>query len=346
MHTPSVQHRNHSSRPRVTLDRLMPPDAQLTPSRAAYQRLREAEHRRPHHPRPHRDRAGDRDRPRAGDLSENGDYHAAKEEQGKMEGRIRHLEALLEDAEIVEGAAAARMWCAAGSIVDDPSTRATRRRRRALPRRLIEERTEDLDVISPGSPLGEALLGAVDGDTVVYEAPTGCSRSRSSRSAERVEREAARRRSRCRRAAVELPGRGRTFIREIDGPERARPSCCCTASARTADLNWFPLVPVALGAVSGDRDRPPRARPRHPLAAPFRLEDCADDVVALADALGVARSSPSATRWAGRSRSSCGAGTANESMVSCSARRPLGSRRRPNRASGSSDSAASRWHRG
>jgi transcription elongation factor GreA len=36
-----------------------------------------------------------------GDLSENGDYHAAKEEQGKMEARIRHLDALLKDAEIV-----------------------------------------------------------------------------------------------------------------------------------------------------------------------------------------------------------------------------------------------------
>src|SRR6187401_1100052 len=37
-----------------------------------------------------------------GDLSENGDYHAAKEEQGKMEGRIRHLSRLLESATIVE----------------------------------------------------------------------------------------------------------------------------------------------------------------------------------------------------------------------------------------------------
>src|SRR3954454_19262557 len=37
-----------------------------------------------------------------GDLSENGDYHAAKEEQGKMEGRIRQLEALIKNAEIVE----------------------------------------------------------------------------------------------------------------------------------------------------------------------------------------------------------------------------------------------------
>ena len=37
-----------------------------------------------------------------GDLSENADYHAAKDEQGRMEGRIRQLEAMLKDAEIVE----------------------------------------------------------------------------------------------------------------------------------------------------------------------------------------------------------------------------------------------------
>ena len=37
-----------------------------------------------------------------GDLSENGDYHAAKEEQGKMEGRIIHLNRMLENAEIVK----------------------------------------------------------------------------------------------------------------------------------------------------------------------------------------------------------------------------------------------------
>src|SRR3712207_6125082 len=39
-----------------------------------------------------------------GDLSENGDYHAAKDEQGRMEGRIRQLQAMLENAEIVEDA--------------------------------------------------------------------------------------------------------------------------------------------------------------------------------------------------------------------------------------------------
>src|ERR1700726_1976097 len=38
-----------------------------------------------------------------GDLSENGDYHAAKDSQGKMESRVRRLQAMLEDAEVVDG---------------------------------------------------------------------------------------------------------------------------------------------------------------------------------------------------------------------------------------------------
>src|SRR3954447_4405494 len=53
-----------------------------------------------------------------GDLSENGDYHAAKEEQGKMEGRIRHLEALIKDAQIVEGGSGGSEVVAAGCVVE------------------------------------------------------------------------------------------------------------------------------------------------------------------------------------------------------------------------------------
>ncbi len=104
-----------------------------------------------------------------GDLSENGDYHAAKEEQGKMEGRIMHLQAILEDAEIVETEGGGTV--AAGSIVtiryegDDDTERYLLGS--------IEERHDDLDVMSPGSPLGEALMGHVAGDTVSYETPTG-----------------------------------------------------------------------------------------------------------------------------------------------------------------------------
>jgi transcription elongation factor GreA len=104
-----------------------------------------------------------------GDLSENGDYHAAKEEQGKMEGRIRHLEALLENAEIVESLGTEQVRV--GSIVqivyegdDEPE------------RYLIgsiEERRDDLEVISPKSTLGEALIDHVPGDQVSFEAPGG-----------------------------------------------------------------------------------------------------------------------------------------------------------------------------
>lgn len=104
-----------------------------------------------------------------GDLSENGDYHAAKEEQGKMEGRIAHLAHMIENAEIVEAGGTGTVT--PGSIVtirypDDPDTE----------RYLIgsiEEQVPGLDVISPGSPLGEALLGHAVGDVVAYETPTG-----------------------------------------------------------------------------------------------------------------------------------------------------------------------------
>ena len=105
-----------------------------------------------------------------GDLSENGDYHAAKEEQGKMEGRIAHLGQMIENAVIVEETAGGDA-VGAGAIVsiryegDDDVERYLVGS--------IEERVDDLDVISPTSPLGSALMGAKVGDTVNYEAPGG-----------------------------------------------------------------------------------------------------------------------------------------------------------------------------
>jgi transcription elongation factor GreA len=105
-----------------------------------------------------------------GDLKENGDYHAAKEEQGKMEGRIRQIESILEDAIIVEDIDNGDL-VGTGSVVgiryagDDD-----------VERYLIgsiEERHDDLDVMSPGSPLGSALLGQKVGDTVEFDSPTG-----------------------------------------------------------------------------------------------------------------------------------------------------------------------------
>jgi transcription elongation factor GreA len=107
-----------------------------------------------------------------GDLSENGDYHAAKDSQGKMEARIRQLQALLKNAQIVE-AAGNSGTVAEGSIVtlryegdDEDDTQ-------DYFVGSIEERQGDLPVASPSAPLGAALLGHAVGDAVTYEAPGG-----------------------------------------------------------------------------------------------------------------------------------------------------------------------------
>src|SRR4051794_10884761 len=88
-----------------------------------------------------------------GDLSENGDYHAAKEEQGKMEGRIRHLESLLKDVEIVERVSSSVV--ATGSVVSLRYAGDDEVEKYLVGS--IEERHEHLEVLSPGSPLGRAL---------------------------------------------------------------------------------------------------------------------------------------------------------------------------------------------
>ena len=105
-----------------------------------------------------------------GDLSENGDYHAAKEEQGKMEGRIAVISFMLENAEIVESAGGADT-VSHGSVVSIRYEGDDEVEKYLIGS--IEERHDDLDVISPSSPLGEALLGSGKGDTVAFTAPTG-----------------------------------------------------------------------------------------------------------------------------------------------------------------------------
>ena len=92
-----------------------------------------------------------------GDLSENGDYHAAKEEQGKMEGRIAHLSSILENAEIVDETKGGDT-VQAGSIVSIQYVGDDDIERYLLGS--IEERVEDAEGASPTSPLGEALLGS------------------------------------------------------------------------------------------------------------------------------------------------------------------------------------------
>jgi len=105
-----------------------------------------------------------------GDLSENGDYQAAKDQQGHMEARIRTLETILENAEIVETEGT-------GDQVSHGSVVAIRYEGDDEVERYligsIEERHDDLDVISPWPPLGEARIGSSPGDAVSFTAPTG-----------------------------------------------------------------------------------------------------------------------------------------------------------------------------
>jgi len=104
-----------------------------------------------------------------GDLSENGDYHAAKEEQGKMAGRINHLANLLENGVIVDSAATDEVQ--PGVVIGLRYEGDTDVERYLLGS--IEERVDDVEVISPGSALGVALVGAKVGASVEYETPTG-----------------------------------------------------------------------------------------------------------------------------------------------------------------------------
>jgi transcription elongation factor GreA len=106
-----------------------------------------------------------------GDLRENGGYHAAREEQSKAEARIAYLKELLRTAEVGEAPDADKV--APGTVVtiyfdDDQSDTETF----LLGSREIAA-TTDLTVYSPESALGTAILGASEGQTVTYTAPSG-----------------------------------------------------------------------------------------------------------------------------------------------------------------------------
>lgn len=105
-----------------------------------------------------------------GDLRENGGYHAAREEQGLMEARIRTLQQLLHNAKVGEapeedGVAAPGMVLTVQYEDDETETF------------LLATREEgshgELEVYSPSSPLGEALLGAHENETREYVLPNG-----------------------------------------------------------------------------------------------------------------------------------------------------------------------------
>ena len=109
-----------------------------------------------------------------GDLSENGGYHAAREEQGHQEARIRQLKAILDSAQV--GEAPTGTHVTPGTLVtiyfdgdpdDDDTFLLGSRELVGL------DDSVDIEVYSPQSPLGAAVLNAAPGDTVTYTAPNG-----------------------------------------------------------------------------------------------------------------------------------------------------------------------------
>ena len=106
-----------------------------------------------------------------GDLRENGGYHAAREEQGKAEARIRQLEDMLRRAEVGE--------TPADDGIVEPGMKVTTRfvgdsdvEVFLLGAREIET-PDDLQVYSPQSPMGSAINGKRVGDKVEFDAPNG-----------------------------------------------------------------------------------------------------------------------------------------------------------------------------
>lgn len=103
-----------------------------------------------------------------GDIRENADYQAAKDHQGLMEARIAHLEAVLRDAQVKEVNDTGRAEI--GSMVTVVDEDGDRMEFLLAP---AENRGSAALVVSPTSPLGQAVLTKSPGDLVSYSAPGG-----------------------------------------------------------------------------------------------------------------------------------------------------------------------------
>ncbi|MBA2738792.1 MAG: transcription elongation factor GreA [Nocardioidaceae bacterium] len=109
-----------------------------------------------------------------GDLRENGGYHAAKEEQGKAEARIRQLEDMLRRAEVgdlpSQGDPVGPGMVVTIRFAGDDETEEFLLGSREL---LALDDSVEMDVYSPQSPLGSAVRGLGVGESASYEAPNG-----------------------------------------------------------------------------------------------------------------------------------------------------------------------------
>ncbi len=103
-----------------------------------------------------------------GDLRENADYDAAKNDQGMMEARIRKLKHILDTAEVREVEDTGRVEVGTvATVIDDDGDELEYF---VAPQ---ENKVSGMLLASPTSPLGAALLGASVGQEVSYEAPAG-----------------------------------------------------------------------------------------------------------------------------------------------------------------------------
>jgi transcription elongation factor GreA len=103
-----------------------------------------------------------------GDLSENFEYHAAKNEQGLLEARIRTIRDRLDRSVLVDQESAASGEVGIGSTVEVEDEKGDR----------MTIEISSVGGVSPDSPLGRALLGAKPGDEVDVDAPRGSWKAR------------------------------------------------------------------------------------------------------------------------------------------------------------------------
>ena len=107
-----------------------------------------------------------------GDLKENAEYHAAKEEQGFIEGRIRDIDGKLSNCEIIDvtrfGTTGKVIFGATVDLLDEDDGR-------ELTYRIVGEDEADISagMISVASPIARAMIGKEEGDVAVVDAPGG-----------------------------------------------------------------------------------------------------------------------------------------------------------------------------
>lgn len=104
-----------------------------------------------------------------GDLSENAEYHQAREEQGKLEERIQKIEKILQSAHVAKGGG--------GDLIEFGSKVVVQKKGSEEEKKYVIVGPEEAEMakgkISNRSPIGEALLGKKKGDIVSFKTPSG-----------------------------------------------------------------------------------------------------------------------------------------------------------------------------